>query len=427
MLRKTLVLVAFCSLSAPARAQNDKLAFLIPTVYGPGGLFVDTNFTAFGHQAHFNSAFQSEFTQFNIAFASQLAAVPLPSPASGFTYEFNPALGVFSRSTQSFGPILADRAETIGKGKFTLGVSYQYFSFDSIEGLDLGSIPAIFEHEDNPSFDLAFERDVVSTANAIDANVSQFTVFFSYGLADRLDLSIAIPIVSAEMTVVSDATVLRLSGSDPTVHFFDNPSSNRRSFTSSGSASGIGDLVVRLKGTAAKGESVGLALGADIRIPTGDEENLLGSGAAGFKPFAAVTFSRGRVSPHFNLGYQYNGDSVLAGDVLTGTKADLPDTFNYIFGVDIGVSSRATVAFDFLGQQILDSPRLVESSFTGVDRVTRPNIGFINESFSIASGAAGIKINAGGSLLIDFNLLFKLNDSGLRDKLTPLFGFEYSF
>ena len=35
----------------------------------------------------------------NVALTSQLATVPLPSPASGFTYHFDPATGTFVRST----------------------------------------------------------------------------------------------------------------------------------------------------------------------------------------------------------------------------------------------------------------------------------------------------------------------------------------
>ena len=48
-------------------------------------------------------------------------------------------------------------------------------------------------------------------------------------------------------------------------------------------------------------------------------------------------------------------------------------------------------------------------------------------SFDVIDGAFGLKFNAGGKLLIDLNVLVKLNDSGLRDKVTPLFGLEYSF
>ena len=46
----------------------------------------------------------------NIALATTLSALPLPSPASGFTYSYDPASGGYTLSTQSFGPILAERA-----------------------------------------------------------------------------------------------------------------------------------------------------------------------------------------------------------------------------------------------------------------------------------------------------------------------------
>ena len=84
----------------------DKLSTIFTRLYGPEGLIVESLTvlpSGATHSAHFNSAFQQEFTQFSTALASQLVSVPLPSPASGFTYEFDPTLGVFSRSTQSFG------------------------------------------------------------------------------------------------------------------------------------------------------------------------------------------------------------------------------------------------------------------------------------------------------------------------------------
>ena len=107
------------------------------------------------------------------------------------------------------------------------------------------------------------------------------------------------------------------------------------------SASGIGDIIVRLKNRVYSGGS-GLAWGMDLRLPTGDAENLLGSGALGLKPFVAVSFNNEVVSPHFNLGYQWNGKSILAGDVLAGEKAELPDQLVYAVGLDIGVSARVT-------------------------------------------------------------------------------------
>ena len=43
------------------------------------------------------------------------------------------------------------------------------------------------------------------------------------------------------------------------------------------------------------------------------------------------------------------------------------------------------------------------------------------------NGAVGLKINPFGRLLLDANLLFALDDHGVRDRVTPLIGFEYSF
>ena len=60
----------------------------------------------------------------------------------------------------------------------------------------------------------------------------------------------------------------------------------------------------------------------------------------GAKPFAALSFIYKRFSPHINLGYQWNGDSLLSGDVGTGRKEDLPDQLLYVAGIDIGSGHR---------------------------------------------------------------------------------------
>ncbi len=420
---------------AGSAQDSGKLALLIPNLFGPNGLKVDSNAQLpqpcgpCDHSAHFNSAFQAEFTQFNVALASQLAAVPLPTPASGFTYTFDAALGVFQRSTQSFGPIMTERAETIGRRKLTFGVTYQHFGFDSLEGLSLGSVPAVFTHDDAQ---LGGGRtDVVTTTNSIDASVDQSVVFLSYGLGSRLDLSVAVPFVSVDLAARSEAQVQRIGTSgSPATHFYDDGSGGfgtTKTYANSDHASGIGDVVVRLKGNPVHNDSIALALGVDGRFPTGDEENLLGLGAFGLKPFVVLSLSQGRVAPHLNVAYLWNGKSTLAGDVATGRKEELPDQVQYAVGADIGVSKRLTLAFDFLGTYVIDSPRLVREVFTAANGHSFPQIAFVNESYNLASGAAGLKFNPAGRLLIDFNVLFKLDDAGLRDKVTPLVGIEYAF
>src|SRR5262245_45108834 len=118
MQRKLLMLVCVLLLTSRIGLAED-LGLLFKHIYGQQGLLVDSeavlNPGDAAHYPHFNSSFQASFNLFNIALASQLTAVPLPSPASSFTYVYRPDSGAFVRSTQSLGPILADRAETIGR------------------------------------------------------------------------------------------------------------------------------------------------------------------------------------------------------------------------------------------------------------------------------------------------------------------------
>jgi hypothetical protein len=427
MVSSGLCLVGLCGSAVAA----DKLAMLIPNLYGQRGLIVDSEApleTGETHSAHYNASFQQSFTPFNIALATQLASVQIPTPASGFTYTFDSSVGVFKRSTQSFGPIVSDRAETIGRRKVALGLHFQRFTFDSIDSVGLGDVPVVFTHDDAAPGGRA---DVVTTLNAIETTLNQTTLFATYGVSDRFDVSLGIPFVSVDLTVRSEATIQRIGTTDPAIHFFRTPDGgfgDRRTFASSGSASGLGDILLRAKGTVVKSGATGLALGLDVRLPTGDEEDLLGSGAASLKPFAALSYSHKTVSPHLKLAYQWTGDSMLAGNVVTGTKADLPDVLFYEAGADLSLASRLTIAVDVLGRRVIDGERLAPETFQALDgRSTFPNVRFAVESFSQLDGAIGVKVNPGGNLLLDLNVLFKLNDNGLRDKVTPLLGIEYSF
>jgi len=410
----------------------NQLALVFAHLYGPNGLIVDSLArlpTGATHSAHFNSDFQAEFVQFGTALTRQLVSVALPSPPAGFTYQFDPALGVFQRTSQSFGPILAERAQTIGGGRASLGFAYQRFSFDTIEGLDLRRVPAVFTHD---SFELRGGReDVVTTLNSIDADVNHLTMFVTYGVGDRFDVSLAAPVVSVDVRVVSDARIRRIGTTNPEIHFFrsaDGEIGDRRIFTAFGRAAGIGDVTVRLKGTAMREGQTGFAVGLDIRIPTGDEGNLLGAGGPGVHPFIIWSTTRARVSPHVNLGYLWNGSSVLAGDAATGEARDVPDHVSYVAGADFALGRRLTLAFDVVGAFLLDAPRLVQRDFHALDgRSVFPNIGFIDDSFNQLSGGIGIKVGLLDNLLLDTNLLFTLDRHGLRDKVSPLVGLEYAF
>ena len=407
-------------------------ATLFTNLFGPRGLVLDSEATLPGeqsHSAHFNSDFQSNFSQFGTALVSQLVNVPLPSPASGFTYQLDPSTGVFQRSTRSFGPILAERSDTIGAGHTSVGFTFQRSTFDTIEDLDLNAVPAVFTH-DNATL-LGGRQDVVTTVNSINASVTQYTSFFTVGITNRLDVSVAVPFVGTDVSVISDATIRRLGTTNPLTHFFrmaDGSVGERRLFTARASAHGIGDLTVRLKNSLRRTTTSGLAIGLDVRLPTGDELALTGAGTTGVQPFAIWSGTFDRVSPHVNAGYQWNGSSVLSGNPATGVSADFPDQVTYVAGADIAVNTRITFAFDVLGRYVIDAKRLTRQTFHALDgQSTYANIAFENQSFSETNGAFGLKANLFSRLLLNVNLLFSLDTRGLRDRVTPLIGIDYSF
>jgi len=428
------------AVAAPAQAQEPinlsvhvtELSQIFTQLYGPEGLVVNSLTpleTGESHSGHFNSGFESEFSQFGTALTGQIVSLPLPPPASGFTYRFDSALGVFTRTSSSFGPIMSERYETIGSHRVSFGFAHQRLSFDTIEGLDLGRIPAVFTH------DLAELRggreDVITTVNDIDATVTRSATFFSYGITNGLDVSVVVPYITADIVVTSDATIQRIGTTDPTTHFFralDDTIGNRRIFTAFGHASGPGDLAVRLKQRVGKSTRQGMALGVDLRLPTGDEKNLLGTGAPGVQPFLVWSGNYGVVAPHLNAGYQWNGSSVLGGDPGSGMSADLPDVGTYSAGAVVAIHPRVTAAMDVVGRYVIDSSRLQPQDFHALNGTSVfPNITFTSGSFNELSAAAGVKLNLFGRLLLDLNLLMPLNSAGLRDKVSPLIGIEYAF
>ena len=440
MLKKFAVVCGAALLTAaPAAAQTQPatLATLFEDVFGPRGLVVssdDVQLDGTNHAAHFNSAFQSDFRLMNIAIASQLTALPVPSPASGFIYQFDAATGTFARATRSFGPILTDRAETIGRGRVAFGFNLQHFSFDHLDGVSLSAIPAIFRHDDYQT--TAGRSDVISTLNTVKASVTQYSTAVTYGLAARLDVSLVVPIIQTELSLLSNATVERVgTGTNHQVHYFYDPAASgthgtTHQFSTAATATGVGDVLIRLKASLLSGEKHALAMGVDTRLPSGDEENLLGSGTYGARPFIALSAQYGAIAPHVNLGYQWNGESVLAGNVRTGERADLPDRFTYAIGADVSLNPRLSLVFDVIGARVYDSPRLstFESTVSGpFGSVTLGDLRFDNASYWSSSGSFGMKANVAQQLLLNLNLRFALDDSGLTDRLAPLIGLEWAF
>jgi hypothetical protein len=433
---------------------------VIPNLFGPEGLTLANN-PAFPHYAHFVGSAQETLNQgVGTAIATQLAILPIISPSSGFTFAYDSASGVFVRSTTSFGPIYSERADTIGRGKVSFGLSYQRFRFGSLDGINIHNIPAVFSHVPGTGpggADEPYEADVIRTANNLNLNMDQTMLYATVGLMKNLDVSLAIPLVSVRFGATSDATIVQVSGPTfvpapgvPPVanpHQFPNGGLTN-TYSSNGTAFGIGDVTLRLKQNIFQAGGLSVAAALDVRTPTGNAREFLGSGAAGIKPFVAVSGGK-RFSPHLNLGYQWNGSSVLAGN-LTGatvgetnevatiqngpaTSARLPSQYFYSVGADYGATKRLTLNFDYLGQVLVHAPRVFASTITtqaipgGTGALTLPTIAAGNDTIGLNNAGIGFKYNLIDRLLFTANLLFRLDNKGLRQDVTPMMGISYAF
>jgi hypothetical protein len=207
-----------------------------------------------------------------------------------------------------------------------------------------------------------------------------------------------------------------------------------------GSASGFGDVILVAKGTVLDGERSKLAAGFETRFPSGDVFNLLGTGAYGFKPYVVFSRFSGRLTPHANLGYQWNSFSVLRLSPTTGASLRLPDTLDFSAGLDLGLIPRKlSVVADFVGQHYFSAPRITPAAkatgltpdTTGISgplaNTKLKSIGVNTADYNVDNMSVGIKFSPKGNLIFSANVLLKLNDAGLRAKYVPLVGISYRF
>jgi hypothetical protein len=373
--------------------------------------------------------------------ASQISALPNPT-GGGFTYTFDPALGVFTRSTESFGPVFANRAETTGRGKFTINASFSHHTFDEIDGVVLrdGSFQPILVRP----FVLQGQPFIVGDLLRVqtEARADAFSVGLLYGVTDRIDVGIIIPILDVKVRErVREDVVIVCPINDISPTGCQEPFIPGAFRANEATATGLGDIVLRGKWNflqvpqLMKGR-MGLALALDVKLPTGDDGDRdsfvtpalpdplqepatqrfgigdppLGTGAVRFRPQLVASGSWGSFAPHINVG----------ADITTSD--DFTNDLVYEVGFDYTFFQRATLSADLLGRHAFDVDR---------NRVTKQ--GVLAQDFGKKANpdtltlSAGLKVNPIGTLLVFVNFLIPLNETGLRDNLTPTFGLEWSF
>ncbi|MGH7820120.1 MAG: hypothetical protein ACREQ9_10120, partial [Candidatus Binatia bacterium] len=123
----------------------------------------------------------------------------------------------------------------------------------------------------------------------------------------------------------------------------------------------------------------------NIAVPTGDEEDLLGTDSVRFDPRLLISTGTSRFAFHTNQGVHVDVD-----------ESDR-NRYDYSVGGEVLVVPWLTVLLDQVGR----------IEFSGEEKIHKFDI------------VPGIKVNPYRNLVLGFNAVVPLNDAGLRTDFTP--------
>lgn len=389
--RFALAVVGSCVLvlaaTAPVAAQDslsDTMSFLLTTQSVPTGDFVKDQQSA-------------EVTRDTIGrlLLAELTTTPLSSSSGGFSYRFNPELGTVERASESFGPFFTERSLTVGRGRMSLGAQAQVARYSRLDSYNLRD--GSFVTTANQFRDESRPFDVESLT--LELSSTTMTLFGNVGLHDRIDLGFAVPFVH-----------LSLDGTRVNVY----RGSSLLQARATAQATGFGDVAVRGKFNLFANRGAGVAVIEEVRLPTGREEDLLGTGQTSFRTVFIASSMGGPVEGHGNVGFTVGG---------------LSDSFDYRGAVTMSPAAHVTLVGELLGRHISDLGTLAQERVThpllaGVDTIRLVSTG---ESVNIASFVVGTKWNVSDTWLANVNLSLPLTNRGLRSGMLLMFGVDYTF
>jgi len=418
--------VALCP--APAAAQaDDSIKGLLRRLYTAQPTPVEINTGQAGQVVDNLRRFPDEVAKL---VGLGVFTLPTASSSAGFTYTVDPTTGESVLKSDSFGPLFAERPHTNGKGVWNFAFSYERTTFDQLNGIDVADqgtnerSQGLFIFDNGGVFPDGYVQYFTERA-FFDAKSTTVNISTMFGAAKGLDIGVTVPISFVSATgrrqQFYDFTKVYATDDATRREFPAGPIGSRDSITATTiDASGLGDVSLRAKvGLSQKpGGAAGVAV--DVRLPTGDEENLLGAGKASVRVLMLGAKTAGPASFYGNGGYTAGGQS---------------DEVNYSAGVDVvlGSAKQLTLAGSVIGQTLRDGVTFDTmqtlnflNAANGI-RTTFDRQILVDQSLNIVNAAVGAKFHVGGRWLLSGAVLFPLNDDGFRGGITPIIGLDHTW
>lgn len=318
----------------------------------PDAVLCISNASGQDAQFAFSAALESENERLigfiGDAIGQSVANIPTPATSAGSVVEFTPG-GRIETRLLSGGPIYAERAPSLGRGKLLVGVLLSQMTYQQLRGVPVEDLVFNFRHVDIPGTpglgDPIQENNVLQVRMELALQTTAASFFATYGITNTLDVGIAVPLVYTSLSGLSEAQIVPFGPNS--VYSFGGPAEDPKVLDTSfqeGSAVGIGDVGVRLKLNLGQGARYGYGVQGDLRLPTGSEENFHGLGTVAARALGVVSAEFGRFTPHVNVGYRFRGSAdSLQNHMLVG-----------FFGFDHMLTEGVTLAVDLLSEFELD-------------------------------------------------------------------------
>ena len=181
----------------------------------------------------------------------------------------------------------------------------------------------------------------------------------------------------------------------------------------SATAVGLADIVLRTKYTLFDEDGAGMAAAVEARLPTGRQEDLLGSGAMSWKLSAIGSLEGQTLSSHMNVGFGFGG---LARDVTVAGA------------VAASASNRLTLTGELVGRW-MNAPGGITTAaaFHPTLRDVRTlRLVPDGSTLTMISVAPGVKWNVSDTWVLVANAAIPVTRGGLTAGITPFIGFDYT-
>ncbi|MFQ5676682.1 MAG: transporter [bacterium] len=387
------------------------------------------------HGTHFRAdnvaSSEATINSFSSFISANIATFPLGSTEAGLTFDFSTGQPV--STTTSTGPIFSERAQTLGKGRFSLGLNLSFLNLSKLRGLDTEDIRFTFTHQDvgAPGLgDSDNEFDTIDLFMDLDLNATIVALYLTAGITNNFDISIAVPFVnvSVKANPIAQVSSFTFVSNDTANHRFggtpSEPILSLRPTPLNDDDAGIGDIALRAKYSFLRGKTFDLAGLLEYRAATGDEENFLGAGSSTFRAMLIASTIIGNFGPHLNLAYDRR-------------NSDLdPDDIAFFVGYDQKLATGLTLAVDFLGEfeigDAIEALRFEKSATlerpvgNAVREVMLTNIPNFSHDHNL-NASLGLKFNPKPEFILIGNVIVPLNDGGLRSDFIATVGFQLGF